>query len=136
MSGRVQVTGLDELMKAMHDAPVEIRTEAMSIVRDETESAATEIKQEYVRKTGTLAARVATSYPSSTTLVGIVRSAAPHSHIYEFGTKQRRTKSGANRGVMPANEVTPVVATRHRRRMYDRLIAMLRGIGLFEVTET
>ena len=27
---------------------------------------------------------------------------APHGHLYTLGTKQRRTKSGANRGVMPA----------------------------------
>ncbi len=138
MSGRVQVTGLDELIAALHTASADVRTEGMSIVRDATEGAANEIRQAYPRKTGTLARRVGTTYPSSTLLVGIVRSAAPHSHLYEFGTRQRRTASGANRGAMPAAnpEITPVIAARRRRLMVDQLIDMVRARGMFEVSET
>ena len=138
MSGRVVVTGLDELIAALDKAPREIRTEGMAIVRDTTEAAATELRQEYGRKTGNLASRVGTTYPSTTLLVGIVRSAARHAHLYEFGTRQRRTSSGANRGAMPKADpqITSVVAPRHRRNMYDKLIQMLRGMGLFEVSES
>lgn len=138
MSGRVVVTGLTELIQALQHASDGARTEGMQIVREETEGAAAEIRQALPRKTGDMVSRVQTTYPSSTVLVGIVRSASPHSHLVEFGTRQRRTASGANRGAMPkANpQITPVIAAKHRTRMYERLMEMLRRTGLFEVTQS
>lgn len=36
-------------------------------------------------------------------LAGFDRPGGNHSHLVDSGTKVRRTKSGANRGIMPAN---------------------------------
>lgn len=129
MSARVQITGLSELIHAITSAPEEIREEARGIIRDTTEAAARDIAQGYPEKTGRLRRRVKTAYPSSDIVVGIVQSSAPHSHLYEWGTAQRKTDSGANRGRMPEKNVTPPIARRHRDAMFGRLAAMLRRRG-------
>lgn len=131
MSGGVKVEGLDDLMRQLTDLPKDIRERGMEIVREETEGAAVEIAQAYPQKTGTLAARVKTTYPSSAALIGVALSTAPHSHLFEFGTKKpRQTKRGANRGVMPAEKITPAIAERRRDRMFRRLKDMLVTFGL------
>lgn len=123
--------GLDALIRTLTEAPEAIREEGMAIVRETTEGAASEMAHRYTVQTGTLQRRVRTSYPSSRILVGIAQSTAPHAHLYEFGTRARRTASGANRGVMPAASPAVVVpiAQRWRARMYARLAAMLRDRG-------
>jgi hypothetical protein len=136
MKGGVKIEGLDALRKFMTDASTEIREQAMPIVVDETEQAARDIAAALPSRTGTLRSRVRTSYPArGAVLAGVVTSAAPHSHLVEFGTKQRQTASGANRGRMPALSpaVTPRIATVRRSRMLRRIADVLRGLG-FEVT--
>jgi hypothetical protein len=130
----IKLEGMNELIRALHDAPEQIRDEAMVIVRDETEGAAVEMAQSYPSKTGRLRASVKTSYPSSTLLIGIAQATAPHSHLFEFGTRRRATSGGANRGVMPAEKSTPAIAQRRRERMTRRLIELLERRG-FQVTE-
>lgn len=127
----VQLTGFDELVQALTDAPDHIRDQGMVIVREETEGAKTEIETEYGQhsKTGKLAKRVKTSYPAESVLIGIVSSTAPHSHLYEWGTRKRRTANGANRGAMPEHKVTPRIAQKRRERMFRRLKEMLVRLG-------
>ncbi len=134
MSGGVKVTGLQDVMQQLTHAPRALREDAMAIVREETEGAAIEMQQQYARKTGTLAARVKTAYPVSGALIGIAQSTAPHSHLYEFGTRVRSTKAGANRGVMPEKPTTPQIAQRRRARMARRLIELVKSHG-FQVDE-
>jgi hypothetical protein len=135
----VQFTGLDQLIRELTDAPEHIRADGMVIVREETEGARAEVENEYAvkfkRKTGNLSKRVKTLYPSTTLLVGIVQSTAPHSHLVEFGTKQRRNAAGANRGSVQEQspKITPVIAEKRRARMYRRLKEMLAGMG-FQVS--
>lgn len=135
MSVKLTLDGFDELIGELTRAPQEMRAEGMGIVREETEGAAAEIRNQYHTKTGTLAKRVETEYPSTQVLVGIVRSRAPHAHLYEFGTQKRQTNSGANRGTMPAAlpAVTVPIARRRRLRMIRRLADMLTRKG-FEVS--
>lgn len=130
----VTLDGFDALIQQLTDAPAHIREQGMTIVREETEGAAIEIEASYPQKTGTLASRVKTLFPSTTLLVGIVQSTAPHSHLYEFGTKPRQNKAGANRGAMPAKKTTPAIAQRRRTRMMRRLTEMVEHMG-FEVGE-
>lgn len=125
----VQISGFNELVQALQDAPSDIREQGMVIIREETEGAAVEIAAKYHRKTGTLAKRVKTLFPSTTLLVGIVQSTAPHSHLYEFGTRDRKNAAGANRGRMPADKVTPEIAQKRRERMTRRLKEMLVRLG-------
>jgi hypothetical protein len=137
MSGGVKVTGLTELLKAMTDAPKEIREQGMVVVKDETEQAARDYISGLPRVTGHLQNNVKTTYPAaSSILLGIVRSSSPHSHLVEKGTKQRRTSGGANRGVMPripAAERMSTIAPIRRARMYRRLADILVRMG-FEVS--
>ena len=132
----VDLAGFEALIQELRNAPDDIRSDAMDIVRDTTEAAAAEIREAYPRgPTGNLKKRVQTFYPGSTVLAGIVKSTAPHSHLYEFGTRDRKTKAGANRGRMPKPnpEITPRIAVKHRTQMFKRLVDMLRGKG-FEVS--
>jgi hypothetical protein len=48
------------------------------------------------------------------TVQALARSGAPHSHLYEWGTKRRKTAKGWNRGAMPATEVFVPIAISER----------------------
>jgi len=136
MSMKVQWSGLDEFLREFGSIPKEVHADGMSILVEETEGAAAEMRNAYgaVAVTGTLANRVRTVYPSTEILIGLVQSRAPHSHLYEWGTKMRKTLTGANRGKMPAAKPAVVVpiARRRRNRMSRRLVEMLRAMG-FEI---
>jgi len=128
MSARVEVRGLVELRKQISDMPEDIQAQAAVIVREATEGARTDLQAAYPSKTGTLRARVRTAYQRGG-LSGRMNSQAPHSHLYEEGTKVRQNKRGANRGRMKATPETPGIATRRRFIMFRQLIAMLRSLG-------
>lgn len=139
MSGRVDVDGLRELRHFIATADAEIRAEAVGIVKDTTRAALGNIQGGYpVGQTGNLRSRVRAIFPSGGEIVGVVLSAAPHAHLWEFGTKKRRTSTGANRGAMwgrtakPSQVMVPV-AERHRAEMFIKLVAMIRRFG-FEVS--
>ena len=125
MSASVKWTGLDEFLREFTSIPKDLHEEGMAIVREETEGTAVEISQAYTRKTGTLASRVRTFYPSSTILVGLVKSMAPHAHLYEFDHKKRGPKGGVVKG----RATTVPIARRRRARMSRRLVDMLRRHG-------
>jgi hypothetical protein len=131
MSVKLEWNGLEELIQQLTHAPEAIRQEGLVIVQDDVTNAATEIALRYPSRTGTLARRVRTYFPSSQVLFGGIRSAAPHAHLYEFGTRKRQTGKGWNRGTMPAASppVFVPIVQRHRLRMYDRLADMLRRMG-------
>jgi hypothetical protein len=131
VSVKLHWEGLTEFLKEFGSIPQQLHEEGMAVIREETEGAAVEIAQQYgqARHTGHLAKNVRTFYPSTSILAGIVRSASPHSHLYEFGTRQRRTQNGANRGTMPAKAVTVPIARRRRARMARRLVDLLRRKG-------
>lgn len=137
MSGGVRVVGLTELIRELTNAPQDIRRDAMVHVQEATEGTADETRAAYRRrsKSGTLAARVQTSYPTGSVLVGVVQSTAPHSHLFEFGTKRRATSTGANRGVMPKEDPSVMVTVAQRRRagMFRKLVELLRSRG-YEVS--
>lgn len=133
MSVQLKWSGLTEFLKEFGSIPQVLHEEGMAIIREETEGAAVEIAQAYgrARHTGRLASSVRTIYPASSLLIGIVKSVAPHSHLFEFGSKQRRTQSGANRGAMPKADppITVPIARRRRSRMARRLVDLLRKHG-------
>jgi hypothetical protein len=138
VSIRVTLTGFDELLKQMADAPREIREEAMERVRFVTESAANEMRAGYGRHrvTGNLVGSVKTTYPSDDVIVGIAHATAPHAHLFQWGTKKRRNASGANRGRMPVADQPNVVdlARRWRQVLKRDLMAMMERLG-FQVIE-
>lgn len=54
-------------------------------------------------------------------LSGFDRPGGNHSHLVNSGTKVRRTKSGANRGVMPANHFWTDTKTSEEGKAIDAL---------------
>lgn len=132
MSASIKWDGLDALITQLTNAPKEIRDDGLGIVREETTGAADDIRTEYPDVTGRMKRGVKTDFPSSTILVGVVKSTDPAAHLYEFGT-QRRSFRGANRGSVRPHPVTVPVARRRRRRMYERLSDMLTRMG-FQVS--
>jgi phage gpG-like protein len=128
----------------MTNLPKELNAEGFAIVQENTEGAASEIRLKYPGKhsiprhgtwpqqttSGNLRDRVKTSYPSSTILIGTVKSTAPHAGLYEFGTQTRHTDSGATRGASPPHPVTVPTARKYRRKMETELIAMVQRHGL------
>jgi len=135
MSARITMTGFDELIQTLTDAPQDIRTEAMGIIREETEGAAVEMSQRFGFKTGKLRRSVKTSYPSSTILLGLAQATAPHAHLNAFGTQDRKNRAGANRGHgEPLNPGIVEIGKRRRARMFRRFRELLVRRG-FQVGE-
>ncbi len=131
MGVQVVWTGLQELRRALRDLPQELTDEAQDIVQARAERVAQDTKTSYPERTGNLTRGVRISRRQGGRFGARVevRSTAPHSHMYEQGTKRRSTRAGANRGVMPAANILIPIAIRQRRAMYEDLIAVVRRAG-------
>ena len=122
--------GMADLIRGLERMGDAVQREAAVIVEDTAERMAFSVRQRYPRgKTGTLRDRVVVEqlHPSSgASLRWKVRSKAPHAHLYERGTVNRRTAStGANRGRMAAHPIFIPEAIRHRTVMVHRLVDLL-----------
>ena len=134
MASKLKLEGLAELRAALRQLPEELAGEANAIVRGHAEDAAQRIKRAYPEgPTGNLRGRVTTEQNSSKFGgSAIVRSRAPHAHLHEFGTRDRRTKKGAFRGAMPQapeHERMIPIAIRVRRNMVRALVDLVRRAG-------
>jgi hypothetical protein len=138
VASRLVLEGLDELRAALRALPEELAREASVIVTTQAEMAKDQIQRAYAQgPTGNLRGRVTVNQEGASNVRfgarAIVRSRAPHAHLYEYGTKNRRTSKGANRGAMPAapeeNRMIPIVV-RRRRSMVAGLIEVVRRAGL------
>lgn len=139
MSARVEWTGLAEFKTALHQLPAELNAEAQQIVIDTAQQAGRDVEAAYPTHSGKLKSGVRTTVETSRAgTSGIVKSTAPHSHIFERGTRSRRTSSGANRGVMPVappdQQMIPIIV-RARRAMVAKLIDLVQRAG-FVVTQS
>lgn len=122
--------GLDELRKFYVEVPELVTAKGEEIVRaaaQETARRATNAYPSEGENTGNLKNGVKVTQPNT---VGHaprakVSNKAPHAHLYEEGTAVRATKSGANRGSMPARPVIRRIAPQVRRDMEQKLIAMI-----------
>ena len=127
-------TGLTELRNALRVLPETLTDDAEAIVRAHADLAEAQVIQRYpVGPTGHLRGRVYVSQAGTgTSTTATLRSAAPHAHLYERGTKTRRTRRGANRGRMPrASRETAFVPAviPIRARMVRALIDLVRQAG-------
>lgn len=125
--------GLDAFLAKLQNMPTRLQNRAEGIVANARDGAAVEYRQ---KLPGSLKSTVTTELKSGSGggVVGTVRNTAPHSHLWDFGTKRRRTARGANRGRMPeANALVPV-AERWRNVMKRDLVAMVKTEG-FDVSE-
>jgi hypothetical protein len=141
VSGRFHVEwiGFTELQDTLKALPAGIEKDAAQIVQQAASDASRQIAQAYpLGKTGNLRKGISVvGTRGGGAQRAIVRSAAPHAHLFEYGTKQRQTKKGANRGAMPkapTNEAMIPIIVRVRNRMRQQLTDMVvRLSGLFEV---
>lgn len=125
--------GLSELRAALRKLPGDLTDEASEIVMRAADGAKAEVVGAYPEREGRLRRGVTVDRSKGQfTHRAIVRSRAPHAHLFEFGTKARRNKSGANRGSMPkapqSHAMLPIVI-RRRRAMVDALIDLVRRAG-------
>lgn len=130
-SAQLKFAGLEDLKRELRNLPEALRAEALTYVHEATDGSAAELKVAYPERTygrsdrrGSLKHGVRVEYPSSLVAVGKVKT-APHAHLYEFGTQLRHTARGANRGAEPPHPTAIPIYTRHRRQMYEQLLAML-----------
>jgi hypothetical protein len=133
--------GLAELREDLRTLPARLAGEGSGIVQTAANDAAQWIRDRYGahRVTGTLQSGVKVTTKS----VGqfgagmVVRSTAPHAHLFEYGTEARHyvTKAGKEHktGAVPRHPPSWVfipVVMQKRREMYERLKQLLQDEGL------
>jgi hypothetical protein len=124
MSASLTLTGLRDLVRAMDVLPAGLEDKASVVVREAAFDAAEELRSALaLGPTGNLRKRVRVKRLNETAYQVI--SGAPHAFINEEGTKPRRTRKGANRGVSPASKTVARVAASGRRRMNGDLEKVL-----------
>lgn len=133
MSVRLEMQGLSELRQALQNLPEDLTDEASTIVEQHALEAEHQIVEGYPERSGRLRRGVRRDhYRGRFTTHWIVRSRAPHSHLFERGTARRQTAKGANRGSMPAapeaQRMVPKVI-RRRRAMVEALKDLVRRVG-------
>jgi len=139
-NNRLHWVGLDELRAALLQLPEDLASDAESIVNDAAQAAFDEIYAAYPVRTGNLrnGLKVQTLSHAFDARVGsralgagaILYNNAPHAYMFEHGTEARHTDIGADRGRMPPGKVFIPRVMRHRRRMYEELVAMMESHGL------
>ena len=134
MSAQLRLDGMAELREALRKLPEELAGEASHIIEGIANGVASETRRVYPIQTGRLVGGVkVTHFEHGKVAAGaVVKSSAPHSHLYEYGTKSRKTAKGWNRGSMPkadeSKRMIPIVV-RARKRMYAQLSDLLRRAG-------
>lgn len=134
MGASLKWNGLQELKTALRNMPEELAGEASHIVEATANGAAAEVRRAYPSKSGRLIGGVhVTHFEGGKVAAGaVLKSSAPHSHLFERGTRSRKTDKGWNRGSMPEapenRKMVPIVV-KARRRMYSLLTEMLRRAG-------
>jgi hypothetical protein len=128
--------GLDELRKALRDMPDELTNDALAIVATAAADTASELRGVY--PSGSMEDGVVVTDRSHQYQARfVVESRTPQASWWEYGTENRHTQQGWNRGSEPAHKDTGLVsiAKRHRARMTAALIALVQAAG-FNVTES
>lgn len=91
MAGGVQWDGLAELTATFEGLGATLTEEAATIAHEAAKQAADDIRNIYPEHTGNLrrGVRVGRRTPGGFRAEAVVRSTAPHAHLYEYGTAQR-----------------------------------------------
>jgi len=123
-----------ELRKALAELPNALKLEAGSRVVAAANQAQADLLARYpTGETGNLRRGLRVRAKPAGSRFGAameVRSTAHHAHLFEFGTKVRQTKKGANRGFMPAADLFVPIMQRARIRLYLELEDVIREQGL------
>lgn len=131
-------SGLEQFKADLRNLPEHLADEAGTVVVAHAQEAERLVETAYpTGPTGNLRAGVKlTTQQNRFGAAGVVRSTAPHSHLFERGTRKRQTGRGANRGTMPqapqSQQMIPIIV-QVRRRMVAALITVVQKAG-FTVT--
>lgn len=139
MSAKLTWQGMSEFRRDLRNLPEDLANEASVIILAHADDAQRQIQDAYPEgPTGNLKSRVRREINRTKFTTGaIIKSAARHAHLFEFGTRKRTTDKGADRGSMPQGQETQrmiPIAIRTRRRMVGAIITVLEKIG-FEVRQ-
>jgi hypothetical protein len=136
-NNRLELNGLADLMAALRKLPADLAQEAADLIDDTVEITASSLIQSYpLGDTGNLRKGVKKKITRSQFgAVGEVKSTSPHAHLWEFGTQNRQTRQGWNRGKLKAqyNRGLVGISLRERKKLNAKLIDLVRKAG-FEVT--
>jgi len=127
--------GIGELSQALSDLPAELQAEARVIVHAAAIAAADDLRTAYgSSKMADHVYVVDNSVPMQEKWT--VESRAKEAVWWEFGTQNRHTQAGWNRGSAPAHrdQGLMTIAKRIRREMYDGL-RMMASLEPFYQTE-
>lgn len=148
MSVAFKIDGLAELRSALLNAAPQIQSKAEAVVRNVVDEAASAIRAGYQKhrtptdwyspgksrrqKRRHLADNVKVTFRGAATgaAQGQIIVDAPHAHLFEFGTAQRRWTSGKSTGAAPPQKVLIPIAIRKRKHMTEELIDVVEGMGL------
>jgi hypothetical protein len=136
MSVTLLLDGLDELRKALRDMPDALTNDALAIVATAAEDTATAVKAVYpntVMDEGVFVVDRSQQYQAKF----VVESRTSMAIWWEYGTANRTTQLGWNRGAEPAHPDQGLIsiAKRNRARMTAALIALVQDAG-FDVHES
>ena len=135
MPSTLRIDGLTQLQAALRALPDHLVSEAAVIVTAQAETASDLIGAAYPTRTGRLRRGLQVqAYGNRASATAVVRSRAPHAHLYEFGTGARRWANGKQTGTMPAARVFIPIAIQRRKIMLAALVDLVRRAGL-DVTE-
>jgi hypothetical protein len=136
-NNRLELNGLADLMAALRKLPAELAAEAAEHIDDTVEVTASSLIQSYpLGDTGNLRKGVKKSVTRSAFgAVGEVKSTSPHAHLWEFGTQNRQTRQGWNRGKLKDqyNRGLVGISLRERKKLNVKLIELVKRAG-FEVS--
>jgi len=136
MPVNVFLDGLDELRKALRDMPDELTNDAIVIVLTAANNTASQVKAAYPSgpmRDGVSVTDRSVQYQAHF----VVESDTDEAVWWEFGTQNRHTQQGWNRGAEPAHPERGLIgiAKRERAAMHAALVELVRRAG-FMVTET
>jgi hypothetical protein len=135
MSVTVDLDGINELTKALRDMPAHLTNEAIVIVLSAANDTQDELKRVYPDGPMSQAVHVedrSRQYQARFVVVSPTEQAT----WWEFGTQNRVTKKGWNRGSEPAHKDRGLlsIAKRNRKAMRAALVAMVVREG-FDVVD-
>lgn len=125
MADTLTITGLDDLKRAIGQYGAVCTEEAQTLAERSAERAREEIIAAYPEgPTGNLrkGVRIVRAKGQGHRALGIVKSTAPHAHLYEYGTRRQ-----------PARPVVGEIASRVRRDYHRDLIEMVERVTGLEI---
>lgn len=132
-NNRFEFDGMEEFRAWLRDLPEHLRDDGAVLVESRGDEAFDTIHAKYTahKHSGNLANHLRQEVESSKFGVSVlIRSTAKHGAIFENGTQIRKTKSGANRGAMPAANIFIPTMQSKRRLLFEDLINLLRSNDL------